>query len=574
MKQKTRKLSIKLQILIPVSAVIILLCLVLGMSSYEHIHEGLVGMGVEEAEMASTIALKVIDGDLVEGIAPGDENSENYQTLLATMRDIQESCGIAFLYTLYTDGKMVFYGVDTDNTAGQRMIGDVFEVSYEELSDVFGGASYIQDYIDSTEDGDLVSVYKPITNSSGEIVGVLGCDYDASSVLVRQNTILKQVVGIAVICLVIALIILSLVVGKIMRSLNRVDKKIYDLIHSEGDLTQKLDIHTGDEMELIANNVNTLLEFIRKIMLNIAGNSTELGASSQKVVHSLTDAELSISDVSSTMQEMSAAMEETNASLNQVKDAIDQMYEEIGSISSNANKGKESSNLTMTKAGQIYESAQKERERAKVLARDMAASVNEKIEKSRAVEEIRTLTENILTITEQTNLLSLNASIEAARAGEAGRGFAVVAGEIGKLASDSAEAASRIQAVSDEVVMTVNELSEKAGEMLRFLDETAMNGYEKLLETSDNYHSDVGAMNTMMQEFATESEQIRNQMDHIKDAMTAINSAVEESVKGVVNVTEMAVDLTNNVGDIEKEANSNMNIVGELNTEVGKFKLE
>lgn len=574
MKQKTRKLSIKLQILIPVSAVIILLCLVLGVSSYQHIHEGLVGMGVEEAEMASTIALKVIDGDLVDGITPGDENSENYQTLLTTMRDIQESCGIAFLYTLYTDGKMVFYGVDTDDTAGQRRIGDVFEVSYEELSDVFGGTSYIQDYIDSTEDGDLVSVYKPITNSSGEIVGVLGCDYDASSVLVRQNTILKQVVGIAVICLVIALIILSLVVGKIMRSLNRVDKKIYDLIHSEGDLTQKLDIHTGDEMELIANNVNTLLEFIRKIMLNIAGNSTVLNTSSQKVVHSLTDAELSISDVSSTMQEMSAAMEETNASLTQVKDAIDQMYEEIGSISANANKGKESSDLTMTKAGQIYESAQQERERAKVLARDMAASVNEKIEKSRAVEEIRTLTENILTITEQTNLLSLNASIEAARAGEAGRGFAVVAGEIGKLASDSAEAASRIQAVSDEVVMTVNELSEKAGEMLRFLDETAMNGYEKLLETSDNYHSDVGAMNTMMQKFATESEQIRNQMDYIKDAMTAINIAVEESVKGVVNVTEMAVDLTNNVGDIEKEANSNMNIVGELNTEVGKFKLE
>ena len=150
----------------------------------------------------------------------------------------------------------------------------------------------------------------------------------------------------------------------------------------------------------------------------------------------------------------------------------------------------------------------------------------------------------------------------------------MVAGEIGKLASDSAEAASRIQAVSDEVVMTVNELSEKAGEMLRFLDETAMNGYEKLLETSDNYHSDVGAMNTMMQEFATESEQIRSQMDYIKDAMDAINVAVEESVKGVVNVTEMAVDLTNNVGDIEKEANSNMSIVGELNMEVGKFKLE
>lgn len=574
MKQKTRKISIRLQILIPVSAVIILLCLVLGVSSYQHISEGLVGMGVEEADMASAIALKVIDGDLVGGIVPGGEESEEYQMLLVTMRDIQESCGIAFLYTLYTDGQQVFYGVDTDDTSGHRMIGDLFEVSYEELADVFGGASYVQDYIDSTEDGDLVSVYKPIINSNGVIVGVLGCDYDASSVVARQNSILKQVVGIAVICLVIALLILSLVVGKIMRGLNRVDKKIYDLIHNEGDLTQKLDINTGDEMELIANNVNTLLDFIRKIMLNIAGNSTELRASSQKVVHSLTDAELSISDVSATMQEMSAAMEETNASLTQVKDSIDQMYEAIGIISSNANEGKESSNETMTRAGQIYETAQKERERAKILARDMAASVNEKIEKSRAVEEIRTLTENILTITEQTNLLSLNASIEAARAGEAGRGFAVVADEIGKLASDSAGAASRIQAVSDEVIMAVNELAQKAEEMLSFLDKTAMNGYEKLLETSDNYRNDVGNMNTMMQDFANESEQLRNNMDYIKDAMAAINIAVEESAKGVVNVTEMAVDLTNNVGDIEKEASSNMNIVGELNTEVGRFKLE
>lgn len=574
MKQKTRKISIKLQILVPVSVMILLLCLVLGVASYRHVNEGLVGMGVEEADMASSIALKVINGDLVEKLAPGSESSEEYQTLLSTMRDIQESCGIAFLYTLYTDQQRVFYGVDTDNSSGHRMIGDIFEESYEELADVFAGEAYVQDYIDSTEDGDLVSVYKPILNSAGVIVGVLGCDYDASSVIARQNSILVQIIEIAVICLVAALIILSLIVGKIMRSLRRVDSKIYDLIHSEGDLTQKLEISTGDEMELIANNVNTLLEFIRKIMLNIAGNSTELSASSQKVVNSLTDAEMSISDVSATMQEMSAAMEQTNTSLVQVKEAIDQMYEAVGIISSNAQKGKASSNETMTRAGQIYAVAQKERERAKMLAQDMAASVNEKIEKSRAVEEIRTLTENILTITEQTNLLSLNASIEAARAGEAGKGFAVVAGEIGKLASDSAGAASRIQAVSDEVVLTVNELAEKAEEMLSFLDETAMNGYEKLLETSDNYRSDVGTMNSMMQEFASESEQIRSNMDYIIDAMAAINNAVEESARGVVNVAEMAIDLTNNVGDIGKEANSNMNIVSELNTEVGRFKLE
>lgn len=73
----------------------------------------------------------------------------------------------------------------------------------------------------------------------------------------------------------------------------------------------------------------------------------------------------------------------------------------------------------------------------------MAASLNEKIAKSKSVEQIEILTSNIIEITEQTNLLALNASIEAARAGEAGRGFAVVADEIGKLAGNSADAAAK-----------------------------------------------------------------------------------------------------------------------------------
>lgn len=109
------------------------------------------------------------------------------------------------------------------------------------------------------------SVYMPIKNSDGAIVGVLGYDYNASGVVEKLGAITKQIILIAVICLVAALLILSIIVGRIMRSLRRVDQKIYDLVHNEGDLTQKLEINTGDELELIANNVNALLEHIRKL---------------------------------------------------------------------------------------------------------------------------------------------------------------------------------------------------------------------------------------------------------------------------------------------------------------------
>ena len=574
MKHKTRKLSIQMKILIPAGILIIVLCVILGGSAYRSVNDGMVSMGVEEAAMAAQIAVREIDGDLVSEIVPGCEETEAYQQLLVSMRKVQEEFGIAYLYTLYMDGSQIYYGVDTDQSELQAKPGQLFEKSYDQLAGVFAGKDYVQNYIDYSEYGDVITVYKPVRNSAGEITGVVGCDYDASNVVKKLKATTEQIIIIALICLVLALILLSVVVRQITKSLRQVDQKIYDLVHSEGDLTQKLEIHTGDEMELIADNVNKLLEHIREIMLNIAGNSVQLNSSSQNVVQNLSSAEINITDVSATMEEMSAAMEETSASLNQVNESIREVYDAVDSISTQADSGRNSSNQIMEKAADIYEKAVQEQSETKLMAQNMAKSVNEKIEKSRAVEEISMLTENILNITEQTNLLSLNASIEAARAGEAGKGFAVVAGEIGNLASNSAETAVKIQQVSAAVIEAVNELAENAEKMLKFMNETAMNGYEMLLDTSESYRNDVGNMNHMMEEFARQSEQVKSSVDLIKEAVSAVSIAVEESAKGVTNVTEMSVDLTASVGDIGNEANSNMDIANQLNQEVNKFKLQ
>lgn len=571
-KIRTRRLTIRAKILIPSIIIVVLVCGLMGYNSYTRFEKSMVRMGVEEADMAATIVADSLDAKLVYKVTVGSEGTQVYQNLQGDLRKKQKACGIAFLYTLYTDGKKVYYGVDSDEDAAK--VGDEFADSYAELEPVFGGKEYIQDYIDHTEDGDLITVYKPIEDNAGKVVAILGCDYDASSIAAELQKAVVQTLQIGGICLILAILILTIIVSRITKGLMQVNAKIYDLVHNEGDLTQKLDVRSGDELELIAGNVNELLAYIRKIMIGISSGSMRLMSSSRKMVDHLSSADESITDVSATMQEMSAAMEETTSSLNQITEAIDEIYSSVERIAGNADAGKVSSQEMESRASGANDAAAEGEKKANIETEKMAASLNEKIAKSKSVEQIEILTSNIIEITEQTNLLALNASIEAARAGEAGRGFAVVADEIGKLAGNSADAAAKIRQVSAEVIQAVDELAEGSQQMIEFVRNSTEEGFGGLVATSENYATDANAMRAMMEQFTQTAEELRSTMDGIRESISAVNIAVEESAKGIAGVSESSVQLTGNVNDIQSEASDNNGIAEDLATEVGKFKLE
>lgn len=571
-KIRTRRLTIRAKILIPSIIIVVLVCGLMGYNSYTRFEKSMVRMGVEEADMAATIVADSLDAKLVYKVTVGSESTQVYQNLQGDLRKKQKACGIAFLYTLYTDGKKVYYGVDSDEDAAK--VGDEFADSYAELEPVFGGKEYIQDYIDHTEDGDLITVYKPIEDNAGKVVAILGCDYDASSITAELQKAVVQTLQIGGICLILAILILTIIVSRITKGLMQVNAKIYDLVHNEGDLTQKLDVRSGDELELIAGNVNELLAYIRKIMIGISSGSMRLMSSSRKMVDHLSSADESITDVSATMQEMSAAMEETTSSLNQITEAIDEIYSSVERIAGNADAGKVSSQEMESRASGANDAAAEGEKKANIETEKMADSLNEKIAKSKSVEQIEILTSNIIEITEQTNLLALNASIEAARAGEAGRGFAVVADEIGKLAGNSADAAAKIRQVSAEVIQAVDELAEGSQQMIEFVRNSTEEGFGGLVATSENYATDANAMRAMMEQFAQTAEELRSTMDGIRESISAVNIAVEESAKGIAGVSESSVQLTGNVNDIQSEASDNNGIAEDLATEVGKFKLE
>lgn len=126
MKTKVRKLSIRWKILIPSTLLIIAMCAVIGANSYTRIKTGMIQLGVEEAQMAASIAGFVINGDSLSQVKAGYENTAEYQNNLNALRQIQSLCGIAYLYTLHTDDNArLYYGIDTDESANQKNPGAI-----------------------------------------------------------------------------------------------------------------------------------------------------------------------------------------------------------------------------------------------------------------------------------------------------------------------------------------------------------------------------------------------------------------------------------------------------------------
>lgn len=564
--------GIKSKIIVPSTIILICVCACMAFIFKYQMEKDMISTGGQVAEYIANRAISAIDGNLVEKIPENGEGSAPYNAVRNAIAPVIEGAPVDDMYILYSDGENVYYMLNMKDENPVALNAD-YSKDYNDLKEVFGGENLYADKILKTDRTAIITVYVPIYDRTGEQVGILGCDYKADSVVSAVDQTMKSVIINGIICVVLSFLLFQIIISRITKNLSDVDQCICDIVNSHGDLTRVIEVHTKDEVETIARHVNELLGCIRNIMLNISNNSMNLNDSSENVVANLRGAQESVLEVSATMEEMNATMENTVVSINQIKESVDEVDDFIVQINGQATDGGELSEEICQSAKMLQNKAVREQQDARKQARILSENVYAKIRESKEVEKIKNLTADIINITNQTNLLSLNASIEAARAGEAGRGFSVVATEIGKLAADSAVAAEQIQIVSAGVLNAVNELADEASRMLQFVDEVAMQGYSELVQTSEEYNADAAKLDDIMKSFERQSDRLRNNMNNIRQMMESINVSVEENARGVNRIAEISADITENVSDIGERAKDNKKIAVELGKEVEKFKL-
>ncbi len=310
---------------------------------------------------------------------------------------------------------------------------------------------------------------------------------------------------------------------------------------------------------------------IKRILKTIQESSGRINSLTGEVLKRTQASKGSAATLSTFAEQLSATIQEVAGNVSVINDNTENVRLDVHNIAEECGAITAYSAQMNTRADAMQTSARTSAQVTRAKAEEILDSLNDAIEKSRSVDQIKSLTGEILAIAQQTRLIALNASVEAANAGEAGKGFAAVASEVRNLAHSSQETANRIQEINSVVTAAVYNLTEHAQNLINYMNQSVLTEFQAFVQSGSQYKEDAAYIRRAMDDFYEQTERLKNSMSGIADSIRTITKAVDEGAGGIAGVAGNTRSLADDMEDITKRMGINQEVVEELEKETVVF---